>query len=403
MPNIITGLDIGSANIKAIVAEIKSNGRFLVLAALKQPSAGFRKGVLVDSEEATTSLRNVISDIQRNFPRATKNVYINVNGANIKSYLSKGIAGVARADSEVRRDDVEKAIQASRAVNLPSNYMVLHNITREFFVDGIGGIQDPLGMTGTRLEVNSLVIGAFSPHVNGLTRCLERNGISISGLIFDPLACAQAVLSKKQKDLGVLIVDIGFGATGLAIYEENKILKALSLPIGASNITNDIAVGLRISIEAAEKAKLTYGFAFAKEVPRREVFNLQEIDSSIKGEISKRFLSEIIEARLAEIFEMVNNEVKELDYKVDFPAGVVLAGGGAKLAGMIDLAKQELKLPVQIGLPEVTNFDVKDFSYQELMSDPEFATAVGLVLFGASQEGGLRLPSWKRFLKSLIP
>ena len=403
MSNIITGLDIGSASIKAIVAEIKNSGRLLVLAAFKQPSAGFRKGVLVDFAETTVALRNIISDIRTISPKAVKNVYVNVNGVNIKSCLSKGIAGVSRADSEIRRDDIEKAIQSSRAVNLSSNYIVLHNITREFFVDGIGGIQDPLGMTGTRLEVNSLVIGAFSPLVHDLIKCLERNGVSVSGLIFGPLAASEAVLSKQQKDLGVLMVDIGAGISGLAIYEENKILKTISLPIGAGNITNDIAIGLRISIAAAEKVKLTYGFAFAKETSRREVFNLQEIDSSMKGEISKRFLSEIIEARLAEIFEIINNEIKNLGHKIDFPAGVVITGGGAKLPGIVDLARQELRLPVQIGLPELANFDVKDSVSTDLISDPEFATAVGLTVYGLNQEGFSRLSVFKRFLQSLIP
>lgn len=404
MSNIITGLDIGSNSIKAVVAEIKNNGRLLVLAAFKEPSAGFRRGVLSDFEEATVSLRTVISDLRRITPKAVKNVYVNVNGANIKSCLSKGVAGVARADSEIRRDDVDKAIQASRAVNLSSNYIVIHNITREYFVDGIGGIQDPLGMTGTRLEVNSLVVGAFSPIVNDLTRCLERNGVTLNGVVFGPLAASQAILSKQQKDLGVLLIDIGFGTSGLTIYEENKILKTLVLPIGSGNITNDIAIGLRISVGAAEKAKLGYGFAVAREVPRREVFSLEEFDSNIRGEISKHFVSEIIEARLAEIFEIVNNEIKSLDHKVDLPAGVVLTGGGANLPGVVDLARQELKLPAQIGLPELTNFDIKDPACQEEISGPEFATAVGLTLCGLNQGGGNYQPSFfKKFLQSLIP
>jgi len=405
MSNIITGLDIGSNSIKAVVSELKNNGRLLALGALKQPSAGFRKGVLCDFEDATVSLRKIISDLKKISPKALRNVYVNVNGANIKSYLSRGVAGVARADSEIRRDDVEKAIQSSRAVNLSSNYIVLHNITREFFVDGIGGIQDPLGMTGTRLEVNSLVVGAFSPIVNDLTKCLGRNGINTSGLIFSPLAASEAVLSKQQKDLGVLIIDIGFGTSSLAIYEENKILKTLSLPIGAGNITNDIAIGLRISVEAAEKVKLNHGFAFAKETPRREAFNLEEIDASAKGEISKRFLSEIIEARLAEIFEIVNNEIKSLDSKINLPAGVVITGGGAKLPGIVDLAKQDLKLPVQIGLPELDSFDIKDYGCQELISDPEFATAVGLTIYGLNhnQEGNFHPSIFKKFFQNLIP
>jgi cell division protein FtsA len=407
MSNLITALDIGTGNIKAVVAELKNNGRFLVLAGVKQPSAGFHKGTLTDFDEAAISLRNIVADIRRVSPKAVKNVYVNVNGINIKSCLSRGVAGVARADSEIRRDDIDKAVQSSRAVNLPSkNYIVLHNITREFFIDGLGGIQDPLGMIGTRLEVNSLIIGVFSPIINDLTKCLERNGVSVGGLIFSPLAASEAILSKQQKDLGVVMIDIGFGTTGLAIYEENKIIKTLSLPVGAGNITNDIAIGLRIAIEAAEKIKLSQGFALAKEISRREVFNLQEINSSLKGEISKRFLAEIIEARIAEIFEIVNNELKGLDHKVELPAGAVITGGGAKLPGIIDLAKQELKLPAQIGLPELANFDIKDSFSQELISDPEFATAVGLILLSRGQKGQSQssIPSvFRKFFQILSP
>jgi len=360
MANIITALDIGSGNIKALVAEVKNNGRFLVLAGLKQPSGGFRKGSLADFEEAVAALSKIVSELRQLSPKALKNVYVNVNGVNIKSCLSKGVAGVARADSEIHQDDIDKAVQSSRAVNLLSkNYIILHNITREFLVDGLGGIQDPLGMTGTRLEVNSLVIGAFSPIVNDLTKCLERNSVGIGGFIFSPLAASEGVLSKQQKDLGVILIDIGFGATGLAIYEENKILKAVSLPVGAGNITNDVAIGLRIAIGAAEKIKVSQGFALDKDISRKEIFDIQEIDSSLKGEFSKRFLGEIIEARLAEILETVDNEIKSLDHKVELPAGAVITGGGAKLPGLVDLAKQELKLPVQIGLPELANFEIR--------------------------------------------
>jgi len=403
MSNIITGLDIGSNNIKVIVSEIKNNGRLSVLAAFKHPSAGFRKGFLVDYEDATVSLRNVISDLRTVSPKAIKNVYVNVNGANIKCCLSRGVAGVARADSEIRPDDKEKAIAASRAVNLSSNYSVLHNITREFFVDGIGGISDPIGMTGTRLEVSSFVVGVFSPIVNDLTKCLERNGVSINGLVFGPLAASEAVLSKQQKELGVLMIDIGFGTVGITIYEENKIIKAVSLPVGSCNISNDIAIGLRISTAAAEKIKLTYGFALAKEASRREVINLQEVDSSVKGEIAKRYLSEIIEARLAEIFETINNEIKNLEAKVDLPAGIVITGGGAKLPGIVDLARQELKLPTQIGIPELSLFDIKEPACQDLISDSEFATAVGLTLKGLGQEGFSQPSFFKKFLQNLIP
>lgn len=405
MSNIITGLDIGTGNIKAVAAEIKNNGRFLVLGVLQQPSSGFRKGVLVDFEEAVICVRNVFNELRQIAPSALKNIFVNVNGSHIKSYLSKGVAGVARADSEIRREDVEKALQSSRAVNLASNYIVLHNITREFFVDSIGGILDPLGMLGTRLEVNSLVVGAFNPSVDILLKCLERNGAVVSGFIFDSLAASEAVLSKQQKDLGAALLDIGFGTSGLAVYEENKILRTLSFPLGGSNITNDIAIGLRTAIAAAEKIKLTYGSALAKDVSRREVFDLRDIDGSQrKTEISKRFLAEIIEARLAEIFELAIKEIKSVSPYLELPAGIVVCGGAAKLPGLVDLIKQEFKLPAQLGLPNLTNFDIKNPEEVELLNEPEFATAVGLILCGFKQKGGGRkFPIWRRVLQSLVP
>lgn len=405
MSNVITGLDIGTGNIKAVAAEIKNNGRFLVLGVVSQPSSGFRKGVLADFEEATICLRNVISNLRQISPLTLKNIFVNVNGGHVKSYLSKGVAGVSRADSEIRREDIEKALQSSRAVNLASNYIVLHNITREFLVDGVGGILDPLGMLGTRLEVNSLVVGAFNPAVDALLKCLERNGAAVSGFIFDSLAASEAVLSKQQKDLGAALLDIGFGTSGLAVYEENKILKTLSFPVGGGNITNDIAIGLRTAIETAEKIKLTFGFALAKEAPRRETFNLQDFDGSQrKTEISKRFLAEIIEARLAEIFESAIQEIKSVSPYLELPAGIVVCGGAAKLPGIIDLIKQEFKLPAQIGLPNLANFDIKNPTEVELLNEPEFATAVGLILCGFKQKGGgRRLPIWRKFLQSLAP
>lgn len=386
MANVITALDIGSASIKGVVAEVKKDNTLGVVAAFNAPSAGLRKGVLIDVEEALPSFRSLVIDLQKISKKAAQNIFVTLNGEQVKSKVSRAAVAVARADQEIQKDDVERVIQACRAVKISPNSLVLHNITREFIVDDIADIHDPVGMTGNRLEANTLVIEAFAPHVYTLTKCLERVGGTVNGVVFTPLASAKSVLSKRQKELGVMLVDFGFSTTAVAVYEENKVLYVKSFPIGSGYLTNDIAIGLRTPIDAAEKLKVTYGYALAKEISRRETVQLEEVDQSLKAEISRRFLAEVIEIRLAEILDLINNDVKAIGRNVQLPAGVVLVGGGVKLAGLVDLTKQQLKLPAAIGYPDLDRLDITNPAHRELLDDPEFAGAVGLLLWGT--EGG---------------
>lgn len=406
MSQLITGLDIGSAQIKGLVVTPKKDGTFSILTVFKQPSAGLRRGVLVDVDEFTTSLRGLVLDLQKISRQATHNVFVNVQSEQIHSRPSRGTVAVARADQEIQQDDVERAVQSSRAVKLLPNHVVLHNITREYLVDDIGDVADPLGMTGSRLEVSTLIVEAFAPQVNTLVKNLERVGIQLSGIIYNPLAAARAVLSKRQRDLGVLLIDFGFGTTSMVVYEENKVLHAKSLPIGSGYVTNDIVFGLKTPVDIAEKIKMSFGCALAKEISRREMIKLADFDSTSKIEIPRRFLAEIIEIRLAEILDLINNELKSLGRAVQLPGGVVMTGGGVKLAGMTELLKEELKLPVQIGYPDLRGFEITSPTHQDLLDDPEFATAVGLVLWGQGEGkkplgGGTNFI--KKFLKNLIP
>ena len=217
----------------------------------------------------------------------------------------------------------------------------MHAITKEFVVDGIGDIRDPLGMSGNRLEVNSLIIDAFGPSIKNLTKCVEMAGVSVGGLIFSPLADSMASLSKNQKDLGVALVDVGFGTTSLCVYEENKLIHCAVFPVGSGNITNDLAIGLKTSVESAEAVKLTYGSANLKGASGREQVDLKKIDPDTRSNVSRRFIAEIIEVRLAEIFEFVNNELKIIGKASQLPVGVVLVGGGCKLSGIVDFVKEE--------------------------------------------------------------
>ena len=405
MPAYITGIDIGSHEIKGIVAEEKRDGQFSIISVIHHPSEGFHKGVLVDVDGATQVLRGLVLDLQKISKKTTQNVFVNVNSDQIQARNSRGIAAVARADREIQQDDVDRVIQASQAVKLQPNHIVLHNIIREYLVDDVGDIHDPLGMTGHRLEVSTLMIEAFTPQVTLLIKTLERVGIHIEGLIFNPLASARSVLTKRQKDLGTILIDFGFGTTSFVVYEENKVSYTKTIPVGMGYVTNDIAMGLKISVDAAEKLKLTYGHAIAKEISKKDVIELEEFEKGNTGQVPRRFVGEIIEVRLAEILELINNEVKALGRDVQLPGGAVIVGGGTKLPGMTELVKRELKLHTQIGFPNLDNFEILNPTHRELLDDPVFSTATGLLSWGDVETGGTHR-TWgvvKNFFENLIP
>ncbi|OGY66177.1 MAG: cell division protein FtsA [Candidatus Harrisonbacteria bacterium RIFCSPLOWO2_02_FULL_41_11] len=405
--NFITGLDIGSQSLKAAVAEVKSDGRTVLVNLFKTPSGGMRKGSVDDLAEMTRSLNIMFGEIKKVSKNALKNLFINANG-DVHVQSSRGIVAVSRADNEVYQDDIDRAIQASQAIKLPSNRMVLHAITKEFVVDGIGDIRDPLGMSGNRLEVNSLIIDAFGPSIKNLTKCVEMAGVSVGGLIFSPLADSMASLSKNQKDLGVALVDVGFGTTSLCVYEENKLIHCAVFPVGSGNITNDLAIGLKTSVEAAEAVKLTYGSANLKGASGREQVDLKKIDPDTRSNVSRRFIAEIIEVRLAEIFEFVNNELKIIGKASQLPVGVVLVGGGCKLSGIVDFVKEEMDLPAQIGIPDIASVESPNGEISLQAEDPQFVGALGLLMegrnrmFGDSGGGGLK--NWlKNAINNLLP
>ncbi len=405
--NQILGLDVGSGSIKAVVAELGADNKISLLYAKERPSFGLRKGVVVDMEDAARAINGVLQEVKSFSKGAISNIYLNVGGPDVHSQISRGIIAVSRASSEIHQDDVLRAIQASEAVHLPSNRMILHTLTREFIVDGVSDIRDPLGMVGARLEVVSMIIDAFEPAVKNLMKCVELAGGSISGLIFSPLASSMSVLTKKQKELGAILIDIGYGTTGIAVYEENKLLHTTVFPFGAGHITNDLAVALKIDAEVAEKLKISYGFALAKEVSSKESIELKKININLKGAPSRKYVAEIIEARLGEICELINNELRLISKSGRLPGGVVLAGGGSKLPGIAELFRNELKLATQIGLPNPEYFEMNAGGMTEILESPEYVSVLGLLLWGRElrpnrnviTSGNLLI----RFLKNLLP
>jgi cell division protein FtsA len=373
---ILVGLDVGTTAIRVVVGK-KDNETAApsIIGVGEAPASGIRRGVIIDIEEAVSSISTALEKAERMTGFATDHAVVSVGGAHVASVESHGVIAVSRADGEITENDVVRAIDASQAIQIPTNREILHVIPKQFMVDGQAGIKDPVGMTGIRLEVDSQIIEASIPFIKNLTKCLMQAGLDVDDLVLAPLAGAQAVLTKRQKELGVVQIDLGGGTTGVVAFEESELLHATILPVGSGHITNDLAIGLRTSVDTAEVVKLKYGSALPGTVKKDEQINLAKIDKNEEGEVSRKHVADIIEARLEEIFNMVNKELKSVGRDGQLPAGAILTGGGAKLEGIVDLAKKELRLPVAIGFPQNISTII------DRVDDPAYATAVGLVLW----------------------
>ena len=360
----------------------------LLKAVFKESSAGLRRGAIIDLTEATSAVARIVSEVRKVSRSAMKTVYVNIGTPESKVQRSHGVVAVSRADNEIYEDDIERVMKSSQAVNLGPNRMIIHTITREYVIDGVSDIAEPLGLSGNRLEVHSIVVDAFAPHVKSVIRVAELAGAKIGGMVFGPLIAAQSALAKSQRDLGVLLVDIGYGTTGMAVYDENKLVGVSMFPVGSGNVTNDIAVGLRIPVPVAEEIKTHYGYAMAKEISPKEMIDLGKLVPGHRGTVSRRFVAEIIESRLAEILEFVNNELKLLGKSGQLAGGAVFVGGGAKIPGITELAKQEVKLSSRVGVA-ITDLWAPESvtAFPDVFEDPEFVNPLGLVLWGAQQEG----------------
>jgi len=392
-------LDIGGSSTKVVVCSLNKKGVSIVKVFCRK-TRGFRKEKVSSFEEAVIFLRKIVSEIEEVSREASKNIFLAVNGSNVvRSYSSKGLAAVARADDKITIDDVSRANEASTAIALPANFSILHIIPQEWSIDGISDIRNPLGMSGSRLEVSNIVIAVFAPLIKELTEVVKKAGGRVEGFFYNPLACAETLFSRQQKELGVVAVDIGETTTNLSIFEDDKLLKTATFPIGGRNISNDIAIGLRIPFEIAEKLKLKPDFYLKPKTSSKRNFNLSEI-CSLNKEIPEKFLREIIVSRLIEIFDFVKEVLNSVNRQL--PAGVVLTGGTARFLGIEDLARAQLKLSAQIGLPSISNFDIINTSDQDLISNPEFSVVTGLVSL-ACKAKPLPESFFKKLIKKITP
>ncbi len=379
----IVGLDIGSTEVRLVVGQRneQNGGRLQIIGAISSPSEGINKGMVKSIDDTTSSISSLLEKAERLIGLPISNVYVSVNDPFIRCEKSKGVVAVGKSNGEISQEDVERAIEAARTLSMPPNYEILHVIPIKFTVDNQEDIKDPIGMSGIRLEVEALIVQGMTSQIKNLTKAIYRTGLNIDDLVLSSLALGEAVLSSKQKDLGVAVAGIGASTTTLAVYEEGKLIHAAVIPIGADHITSDIAIGLRCPINLAERVKIEYGNAVPKnfsgkeEVDISELAREEEVEDDIK-EISKKYVAEIIEARAEEIFDRIDEQLKKIDRSGLLPAGVVLAGGGAKLAGLVEVAKDRLRLPASVGI--CRNAEI----VFDKVNDSKYLTALGLVIWG---------------------
>lgn len=392
--NIVTALDIGSSKVTTVIATLEDGKEPKVIGVATYPSRGLKKGVIVNIEEAINSIAASLEAAERMAGLTVSSVYISINGKHITSTNNRGVVAVAQ--DEISTDDVFRAIESARTVSIPPSREILHVIPRQFSVDTQGGIKDPVGMSGTRLEVDAHIISATSTALHNLVKVVQQLGLKVDDIVFSGWAASSAVLTNTEKELGVMLLDIGGGTTSITTFEEDSITYSGSVPFGGINLTSDLAIGLRVSLEDSEKIKINSAELIKemKEKDRHEKSDDEEkgkktggnLDISrlqVEGQkaVSKKLFDEIIEARLSEIFDLVLSQVEQSRNQARLPAGVVITGGSALVPNITSIAKKVLGVPARIGYPKGLSGLVDE------INSPAYAVAQGLILYGAQDEG----------------
>ncbi len=405
---VIAGIDIGTAKVCTIIASVTEEEKISVIGVASAQSRGLRKSQIVDIEDAIESITESVEAAERMAGYSINSALVSIGGVHIASQNSKGVVAVSEPEGEINGSDVARVIEAARAISLPSAREILHVIPRDFIVDSQEGIKDPVGMTGVRLEAEAHIITGATTAMRNLTKCVGEIGINVQGLVFCGLASAEAVLSETERELGVVLVDLGGGSTSIAIYVEGSLAHSAVIPIGARNITNDLAIGMRVSLDSAEKIKLALSAEKPEPVtpttqPQSEEIEktaakkektADEIDLSklgIKEDISsasrKTLVDGIIRPRLNEIFTMVGMELKKSGFGGQTPAGIVLTGGGALTVDILTACKRTLAMPVRLGTPKGLAGLVDEIRH------PAYAAATGLILYGYKNENATKMRS----------
>lgn len=380
----VTGIDVGSTKISTIVANI-GEGRVSVIGVSQIPSSGIKKGVIVDIDEAVEAIDQSLERAQRMAGVSIQSAFVTVSGSHIESLNSHGVVAVSHQGGEIGPDDIARVTEAAQAVSLPSSREIIHVIPRDFVVDGQNGIKDPSGMSGIRLEVETNVITGLATSMRNLVKCVSQVGVEVEDLVFTGIASSEAVLTDTERELGAVLVDIGGGTTSIVLFSEGSPIYSSVLPIGGQHITSDLAIGLRASMDAAERIKLKLSLDKEKRVvdqadmataKKNEEFDVSEYNLETDT-VSKKYLYGIMEARLEEIFNLVALEIRKANLSGKLPAGVVITGGAASTYGVEKVAKSVLRVPVRIGYPRGVTGLIDE------IEGPAFAATVGVILYGS--------------------
>jgi cell division protein FtsA len=366
--NLICGLDVGTSHVRAIVGEVDLNGTINIIGVGTSPSHGLKKGVIVDLDKTVEAIANAVEEAERMVGTTIPSVFLGIVGSQVGLIDNRGVVAVAGADKEITEEDVERVLQAAKVIALPPDREIIDVIPREFIVDGYDGIRDPVGMVGVRLEVDAMVITGMITSLRNLYRCVERADLEIDGTVLTALANAEVALTRDEKELGTVLLDLGGGTTEIAVFQNGYLKNLAVLPVGGDHITNDIAVGLRTTLQHAERLKLDHGVAMQSLAPEEAMLELPHISGKEAQKVQKKELAMIIESRLVEILQMAAETLAEMGIKEPLPAGVVLTGGVSLTEGLPDLAEQIFQSAVRAAQPGYVG-----------VKSPIYSTAVGII------------------------
>ena len=377
---LIVGLDIGTSKVLAIVGEVSSSGEVEVIGVGHHPSRGMKKGVVVNIESTVQSIQRAVEEAELMAGCQIHSVFAGIAGSHINSFNSHGI--VAIKDKEVGPSDVERVIEAARALAIPTDQKVLHILPQEFIIDKQEGVREPIGMCGVRLEAKvHIVTGAVSAAQN-IIKCVRRCGLEVDDIILEQLASSMSVLTEDEKELGVCLVDIGGGTTDISVFTEGAIRHTAVIPIAGDQVTNDIAVALRTPTQFAEEIKKKYGCALTQLAKADETIEVPSVGDRPPRKLARQTLAEVVEPRIEELFGLILAELRRSGFEDLVGSGIVLTGGSSKMEGMVELAEEVFHMPVRIGIPQYVG------GLSGVVHNPIFATGVGLVLYGARSRVG---------------
>jgi cell division protein FtsA len=374
--DIVVGLDLGTTKVCTIIGEQDQDGNVHIIGVGNCPSSGLKKGSVVNIEQTIASIKKSVQEAERMAGVEVTSAFAGIAGGHIKGLNSRGVIAVARKDKEITEEDRERVLEAARAIAIPMDREIIHVVPQEYIVDDQDGIKNPVGMSGVRLEAEVHVVTGGVTSVQNIVRSVERADVRVADIILQPLASAEAILSQDEKELGVVLIDIGGGTTDIAVFINGSLWHTGIITLGGALVTSDVAVGLRTPNTEAEIIKTQYGCAYTAMVKEEEEITVPGVGGRADRRMPRRVLSEIIEARMEEIFELVAAELKKNGFEDRIPAGAVITGGAALMEGTAELAEKILQLPVRIGSPKRVG------GLTDVVSNPSYSTAVGLVLMG---------------------